>query len=112
MPYVHLNVARKLTEEQIQKTRETIASFMPIIPGKTRENTMIHIEESCRIFKGDSDECMFLEARLYKPAPLENKTEFVQKVTAALCEMFDIAPERLYINIIEMNEWGSGGRYF
>ena len=112
MPYVHLNVTRKLTEEQVQKTRETIASFMPIIPGKNRENTMIHITDGCTMFRGDSDECMFLEARLYKAAPLENKTEFVQKVTAALCEEFGIAPERLYINIIELNEWGSNGRYF
>lgn len=78
---------------------------MPLVPGKTRENTMIHIKGNCSIFKGDSDECMFLEAHLCKPAPLENKTDFVQKASAALCELFDIA-ERLYINIIELNEWG------
>ena len=63
MPYVHLNVSKPLTEEQIQKARETIASFMPIIPGKTRENTMIHIDGNCSIFRGDSDECMFLDMK-------------------------------------------------
>ncbi|MBQ2955025.1 MAG: hypothetical protein IJE08_01040 [Clostridia bacterium] len=113
MPYVRLNVSRPLTAEQIEAAREAIASVMSALPGKTRDNTMIHIAGSCALTMGDSGEpCMFLEARLYKPAPVENKQDFVKKISSALCSLFDIAPNRLYINIIELNEWGVGERFF
>lgn len=113
MPYVRLNVSRPLTAEQIELARNAIASVMPALPGKTRDNTMIHIVGSCALSMGDAGEpCMFLEARLYKPSPEENKADFVKKVSEALCGLFDIAPNRMYINIIELNEWGVGDRFF
>ena len=113
MPYVHLNVSRPLTDEQIEQARQAIASIMPELPGKNRDNTMIHITGSCALSMGDAGlPCMFLEARLYKPSPEENKKEFVKKAADALCKLFDIAPERMYVNIIELSAWGVGERFF
>lgn len=113
MPYVHLNVSRPLTQEQIEAARLAIAEIMPALPGKHRGNTMIHIDGSCALTMGDEGlPCMFLEVRLYKPSPEENKKDFVKKASQALCALFDIAPERLYINMIELPEWGVGEQFF
>ena len=113
MPYVHLKVSRPLTEQQIEAARLAIADIMPALPGKTRDNTMIHITGSCALSMGDSGKpCMFLEVRLYKASPEESKKAFVRKAAEALCALFDIEPERMYINMIELNEWGVGARFF
>lgn len=113
MPYVHLNVSRPLTEAQIEAARLAIADIMPVLPGKNRDNTMIHITGSCAISMGDEKKpCMFLEVRLYKPSPEENKKEFVKKAADALCALFEIEPGRMYINMIELPEWGVGERFF
>ncbi len=113
MPYVHLKVSRPLTEQQIEAARLAIADIMPALPGKNRDNTMIHITGSCALSMGDSGKpCMFLEVRLYKASPEENKKEFVKKAAEALCALFEIEPARMYINMIELNEWGVGERLF
>jgi len=112
MPYVHLNVSRPLSAEQIEAARLAIADIMPVLPGKNRNNTMIHITGSCALSIGDEAKpCMFLEVRLYKPSPEENKKEFVKKASDALCSLFEIDPARLYINVIELDRWGVGERF-
>lgn len=113
MPYVRLNVSRPLTPEQIEAARLAIADIMPALPGKNRSNTMIHIAGSCALSMGDEGKpCMFLEARLYGASPEENKKDFVKKASDALCTLFDIEPARLYINVIELDKWGVGDRFF
>ena len=42
----------------------------------------------------------------------ENKKDFVQKAAKALCALFEIEPARIYINMIELNEWGVGENFF
>ena len=91
MPYVHLKVSRPLTAEQIEAARLAIARIMPVLPGKNRDNTMIHITGACALSMGDEGKpCMFLEVRLYKASPAENKKEFVQKASEALCALFEM----------------------
>ena len=111
MPYVHLKVSRPLTEQQIEEARLAIAGIMPSLPGKNRDNTMIHITGSCALSMGDEGKaCMFLEVRLFRPSPEESKKEFLKKAAEALCALFEIEPTRMYVNLIELNEWGVGDR--
>jgi len=113
MPYVHLNVSRNLTEDEIAKIRDGFVEIMPALPGKTRENTMIHIEKACAISMGDPEQpCAFLEVRLYKASPEENKKDFVKKAAAVISSLTGVAEEKIYINMIELNEWGVGSRFF
>jgi len=113
MPYVHLNVSRPLSAEQIEAARLAIADIMPVLPGKNRNNTMIHITGSCALSIGDEAKpCMFLEVRLYKASPEENKKDFVKKAAAVISSLTGVAEEKIYINMIELNEWGVGSRFF
>lgn len=113
MPYVHLNVSSQLTEQEIIKLREGIAEIMPALPGKNRDNSMIHIDASCALSMGDPEQpCAFLEVRLYRASPEQNKKDFVEKAAAMLTSRTGIPAERIYVNIIELNEWGVGSRFF
>lgn len=112
MPYIHVNVSKKLTAEKVEELRLAIAERMPLLPGKTRDNTMIHIDNDCRLTMGDAGEpCVFMEARLYQASPEEAKAAFAAQVSEALVQVLDIPNNRIYMNIIELEHWASRGAY-
>lgn len=109
MPYLHLNASPVLTDGEIAALREEIAALMPILPGKTRENTMIHITGGCAISKGDpAVPAVFIEIRTYKASPDEAKREFAARLTAMVSEKLGVPGENIYMNIIALDEWFSG----
>ena len=112
MPYIHVNVSKKLTAEKVEQLRLAIAERMPLLPGKTRNNTMIHIDTGCALTMGDDGEpCVFMEARLYQASPEEAKSAFAAEVSEAFVKLLDIPNTRIYMNIIELDHWASRGSY-
>ena len=112
MPYVHVNISKDLTPEKLEELRDAIAGTMHLIPGKTRTNTMIHLSAGEAITMGDDGEpAIFMEARLYKEAPVEAKEAFAKAVTDIFVEKLEIPANRVYMNIIELDHWASGGNY-
>ena len=109
MPYVHLSASRSLNEAETAALRDAVAELMPILPGKTRENTMIHITGGCAISKGDPDvPALFVEVRTFKASPEEARKEFAARLTAMLSEKLGVPGENIYMNIIALDEWYSG----
>lgn len=109
MPYIHLNASRPLNEAETAALRDAVAELMPILPGKTRENTMIHITGGCAISKGDPDvPALFVEVRTFKASPEEARKEFAARLTAMLSEKLGVPGENIYMNIIALDEWYSG----
>ena len=106
MPYVHLNTSRALTDSEIASIRDAIAELMPILPGKSRENTMIHITGGCAISKGDpSIPSIFIEARTFKASPEEARNEFASQIKKKLSEKLEVPEDHIYMNIIALDEW-------
>ena len=109
MPYVHLNASRPLTDTEIAELRDAVAELMPLLPGKTHENTMIHITGGCAITKGDPMlPAVFVELHTYKPSPEEARKAFAAQLIAMLSEKLDVPGENIYLNIIPLDEWYSG----
>ena len=109
MPYVHLNATRALTEEEIASIREAVAELMPLLPGKNRENTMIHITGGCAISKGDpSVPCLFIEVRTYKASPEDARKAFAARLIAMLSETLSVPGDHIYMNSIPLDEWFAG----
>ena len=109
MPYLHLSASPALSQADIAALRDEIATLMPILPGKTRENTMIHITGGCAISKGDPTvPAAFIEIHTYKASPDEAKKEFAAKVTALVSEKLGVPGENIYMNIIALDEWFTG----
>jgi len=109
MPYVHLNASRPFTDAEADALRDAIAELMPLLPGKSRENTMIHITGGCALSKGDpSAPCLFIEVRTYRASPDDAKREFADRLTAMLGERLGVPGGNIYMNIIAMDEWFTG----
>ena len=109
MPYLQLNVQKELNQEEKHALCEAIGAVMPLLPGKSRENTMMHIVSGQHMELLTDAPCLYLEVRMFKPSPLESKQAFVQAISRLLEEKLDVQPARMYINLVEMDEWGSGG---
>ena len=112
MPYVHLSVPNALTAEEKHALCEAIGPLMPLLPGKNRQNTMMHIEDSCYLEMGeDGEPCLFLEVRLFKKSPEESKEAFAKAICELLEQKLGVKQTRIYMNFIEMDAWVSGGNY-
>lgn len=110
MPFVHVSISKELSTEKFEEFRDAVAERMSLLPGKSRLNTMIRIDAGCRLTMGDEGlPCAFLEARLYKSAPVEAKRAFVQAIYEVFETVVELPSSRVYMNIIELETWASGG---
>ena len=110
MTFINVHIGKKLTDAQKEELAAMIASHMPILPGKTRDNTLIEISSGRDMFMGgEKRELIFVDMRVMKASPYEAKDEFVATLSAEFAAMLGIPVERQYYNIIEMQEWGARG---
>ena len=75
-----------------------------------QQNLMVRIEQDCDLyFRGGKAPCAFVDLRLYTPAPAEAKRAFAAALTRELCERFELEPDFVYMNMLELDHWVSGG---
>jgi hypothetical protein len=111
MPYISVQIGKKLTDAQKDSLAEKIGKLVEIIPGKFYEKTMVQIDDGRLIYRGGkATECLFMETRLFQENDLAGKTEFTNK----LFELFDrelgIPNSQVYMNILELKHWASKGK--
>lgn len=112
MPFIRLSTSKQLSMGDQSAVRDLIAEKVALIPGKTRENTMILVESGLTLSIGDPDEdCLFVDVRVYTAAPADSKRAFVAALSAALEEKLSIPVGKMYFNITEMASWGSNGAF-
>lgn len=109
MPYVHLTTNRNLSDQQKADIKDFIIEAIQSIPDKGLRNTMVHIDSAYMFFKEDSNNCIFIELRVYKKQPEEAKQEFVDKMCNYLYEKLRIEKELIYFNILELDSWVTSG---
>ncbi len=110
MPYVHISASAEMTQEKKMNLREEIAEILPILPGKNRDNSMVHIEDSQFIVMGDpSVPAVFAEIRLYKQSPAAAKAQFAAALTALFEKHLGVPADHVYMNYMEMDHWVLGG---
>ncbi len=112
MPFIRLQLGKKLTEEQVTAAYGVLAEHISLIPTKTIDNAMMQIDAGQDLFMhGEKGEYAFLEVRLLGPSPAESKEAFVAAVSKGLQEKLGIDPKKTYVNILELDAWGSGGHF-
>lgn len=112
MPYVQVNLSQTLSEEEKTAVIDLINKKITLIPNKVPEVTMIHIADGCTMQMGYAkDPVVFIDVRLFKPAPFDAKADFVREVTENLAPMFGLNPRYIYFNIQEFENWGSNGGF-
>ena len=112
MPYISVSVSKTLESAQTEQIKAELGQLVTLIPGKTEEVTMVRIEDGCKLYKAGKalGNGAFIEVRLYGPAPQPDKEKFTEAVFQAFEKMLDIQPSDIYLNIFEMDSWGTKGK--
>lgn len=106
MPYVHINVSPVMSGDEKKTLLEKIAQVLPILPGKTRDNSMVHVEDGQFLVMGDSSvPAAFVEIRVYKQSPADKKEQFAAALTELLGTQLGIPADHVYMNFMEMDHW-------
>lgn len=112
MPYIHISTSVRLDEARTTALRQAVSELIPLIPGKTADVTMIHIDAEQQMhLKDEGVPCAFVDLRLKGPAPFEAKQRFAEAFGRRLSEITGVDARHTYLNVIELAEWGAGGGY-
>ena len=110
MPYLHLSVTNALSAEEKHALCEAFGPLRRLLTTLSPDVTLVLLEDGGSMELGRGGEpCLFLEVRLYKKAPEENKDAFVKAISELLEAKLGVKQARMYINLLELDAWGSNG---
>jgi phenylpyruvate tautomerase PptA (4-oxalocrotonate tautomerase family) len=112
MPYVNVNAAPKLKESEKEQLKAKMGELITLIPGKTEAVTMVSINDGCSLYLGGKalDKGAFIEIRLLGAAKTQEKQALTEAIFKAMKSMFGMQENEIYLNIIEFDSWGTGGK--
>ena len=110
MPFVKVVTSVPLCAEKRAALREAVWSSIVLIPNKTPEVTMVEIQDNADLRKGPGEaDALFTEVRLFTTPPSASKKAYAEAFFAKAEEVTGVKPDKMYLNFIEFNEWGSNG---
>ena len=114
MPFVHITTAKKINGPVKDELNQKIMEIMSVLPGKDKDNTLLCISDNASMFMhGEQNDGVFVEVRLFKKSPEENKKEFAQKIYAILKDVLELPDNScVYMNFMEFENWSKNGGYF
>ena len=112
MPYIAVTTSLKLSKEQKNKLNAEFGRLIPLIPTKTEAGLLVAFSDDLTMYRaGEEAPCAFVEIRLFGTSEFEGKKEFTKAVFEMLHKELGLEIPRIYINILEFNEWGTRGDY-
>ena len=112
MPYIAINTAQKLSDVQKEKIKTELGRLMTIIPTKTEAGLLIDFSDSRTMYKaGENVSGAFIEIRLFHKSEFEPKKKFAEEIFELLTRELGLKKENMYLNMIELENWGSAGIY-
>ena len=110
MPYIAINTDLKLSDAQKEKVKTELGRLITIIPTKTEAVTMIDFSDSRTFYRGGVIiSGAFIELRLFHKTDFEAKKKFTEETFEMLSRELGLKKENMYLNILEFENWGSGG---
>jgi len=110
MPYIAINTTQKLSEAQKETIKAEFGRLVTIIPTKTEAGTLVDFSDSRTMYKaGETISGAFIELRLWHKSDFEAKKQFTEKAFEMLSRELGLKTDNMYLNIMEFDEWGSGG---
>jgi len=112
MPYIAVNTSEKLSEDQKEKIKAEFGRIITIIPTKTEATTLVDFSDSRTMYMGGVNVSgAFIELRLWHTYEVEFKKRFTEETFEMLSRELGLKKENMHLNIVELQEWGSGGTY-
>jgi phenylpyruvate tautomerase PptA (4-oxalocrotonate tautomerase family) len=113
MPYISINTSKDLSAQQKADVKSKMGEIIPLIPGKSEAVTMVDISGGHSLYKSGRElkNGAFIEIRLWGKAELNDKDALTKAIFVSLKELLGSPEEEIYLNIIELENWGYGGRF-
>jgi len=109
MPYVSINITKKLSDAEKNTLQEAVTNAITVIPDKTPEHTTVCITDGCAFYKNCKPQEVggFVDVRLFKNSPKESKVEYSKKLFGIFEEQLGMPKENLHVNYLEIFDWGA-----
>lgn len=112
MPFIRITTTKTLTLQQEVALKETVGKLITILPNKTEDYLMVHIEDNqVMYFKGKELECLRITAQIYGHAQDSYKKEFIETLMKEVEKITGIPVAQQYATFEEFDHWGLNGNY-
>ena len=113
MPFISVNVSGSLTKLQKDDIKSRLGKLIEILPTKSEKGLMVDISDNHSLYYAgeEMEKAAFVDLRLYKESPFDEKREFFKKVCDMLAEVAGIDAGNIYCNMFELSNWGSRGDF-
>ena len=110
MPYICVNLTKKLTDSQKDAIKAGLGEQIALIPGKREKALMVDFSEGHTMyFAGEKRDLAFVDVRCYKAAAFEDKKAFTEAVFALLEREAGLTADDVYQSWGEYDTWGTKG---
>jgi phenylpyruvate tautomerase PptA (4-oxalocrotonate tautomerase family) len=110
MPYIAINTVEKLPNEKQDKIKSELGQLIAVIPTKSEAGLLIDFSGGHTFYRaGALVNGAYVEIRLYHKSDFESKKKFTEGVFDLLAKELGLDKGHIYINIIELENWGGGG---
>lgn len=110
MPYINVNISKKLNDDQKNVLKTKLGELISILPGKSEEVLMIGINDDYTLyFSGKKGDIAFVEVKLFKQSEFEHKAEFTKECFKLFEKEYGVDGNHLFFNISEYETWGFRG---
>lgn len=110
MPYISIDVSKKLTDEEKMVICKKMGKVMEEIPEKDESRLVVAVrDEVFMTFKGEKVDTAYFNALIYGTCTFDAKKNFTEAAFKALSEVTGIPNDQMYLNFSETNIWGLNG---
>jgi phenylpyruvate tautomerase PptA (4-oxalocrotonate tautomerase family) len=110
MPYISFKTTRVLTLQQELDLKRTAGELITLLPGKSEDYLMIHIEDNQLMYFGGKDvETMMITCKVYGHPSIDSKQEFVRKLIKEAERITGVPSKNIYLTISDYDHWGMNG---
>ncbi|MCL2058170.1 MAG: phenylpyruvate tautomerase MIF-related protein [Oscillospiraceae bacterium] len=110
MPYISIHASQKMTDAQRLDIKAELGRIIEVI-GKTEKGLMVDFGDGRSMYLAGEGavKMAFLEMRVLGKIAEESRKSFVARTAEMMSRVLGMDESKLYINILEVNQWGTGG---
>ncbi len=111
MPLISVHTTKELNREQQDAIKKKLGEEITVLPNKTEAVLMVEfLHNDGMYFAGERQEnCAFVEVKLYKEAPFENKRTYTELIFGLLEDVAGLDERNIYVAYVELPTWGTKG---
>ncbi len=111
MPYICVHTNVSLPKEKKDFIKSEFGRLLPLISGKLEAGLMVEFVDGVTMYKAgdDTTPCAMVDMRCFKKASYQDNKNFTEAALAMLCNELGAEPTRVYLSIMEFDNWGTGG---